>query len=279
MPFASLQVPDIPTPNISGPNNYRAVKPFTDDTDALSTRFDEVLNSSHTLFQRYLWFDSEQQIPTEVGFSGRPQVGKNLAMGHTWVLAENVVNELRFGYNYTSHLFDRSLPGEDYLARNFIAESGIRNLQGGTDPRYFGRPGASIVGYGGAVSQTGVDQGATDEVFSMSNATSKVAGRHNLRFGVQAQYRELFMNTPVNPQGSFSFNGAATGAANNRANAVADFLLGYCSICRGQYGTMDSNYVSPTVALFLDDVWQVSNKLTIQAGIRWDVPLSMARAR
>ena len=104
----------------------------------------------------------------------------------------------------------------------------------------------------------------------MSNATSKVAGRHNLRFGVQAQYRELFMNTPVNPQGSFSFNGAATGAANNRANAVADFLLGYCSICRGQYGTMDSNYVSPTVALFFDDVWQVSNKLTIQAGIRWE---------
>ncbi|MGH9369901.1 MAG: hypothetical protein ACRD15_00050, partial [Vicinamibacterales bacterium] len=115
-----------------------------------------------------------------------------------------------------------------------------------------------------------VDQGATDEVFSISSAMSRVAGRHNLRFGVRAQYRELFMNTPVNPQGAFDFNGRATGAANSRPHAVADFLLGYCSTCRGQYGTMDSNYRSPTVALFVDDVWQMSDRLTLQAGLRWE---------
>jgi hypothetical protein len=181
-----------------------------------------------------------------------------------------VVNEVRFGYNYSYHLFDFFLEGEDHLSRNWIAESGIRNLQGGTDPRYYGRPGANLVGFGNVVPRTGVDQGATDEVFSVSSATSRTAGRHNMRFGVQAQYRKLFMNTPVNPQGIFDFNGRATGAANSRPNAVADFLLGYCSTCRGQYGAMDSNYRSPTVALFADDVWRLNDRLTLQLGVRWE---------
>ncbi|MBA2604789.1 MAG: TonB-dependent receptor, partial [Acidobacteria bacterium] len=270
VPFAAIQVGAIPAPNVSGPNNYRSIRPFTENTDTINIRLDQVVGRDHTLFQRYLWFDSDQVIPGATTDSGRPQIGKNLAVGHTWVISPTLVNEIRFGYNYTSHLFDRFIEGEDYLSRNWIAEGGIRNLQGGTDPRYYGRPGTSIVGFGNAVPQTGVDQGATDEVFSISSATSKVAGRHNLRFGVQAQYRELFMNTPVNPQGSFAFNGRATGSPNSRPHAVADFLLGYCSTCRGQFGTMDSNYVSPTVALFLDDVWQVTSRITLQAGLRWE---------
>src|SRR5918994_1904627 len=64
-----------------------------------------------------------------------------------------------------------------------------------------------------------------------------------MRFGVQAQYRKLFMNTPVNPQGIFDFNGRATGAA---------------------------NYRSPTVALFADDVWRLNDRLTLQLGVRWE---------
>ena len=270
LPFAAIQIPAIPAPNIIGPNNYRAIRPFTEDSDSLSFRFDEVLNGDHTLFQRYMWFDSEQAIPSAITDSGRPQVGRNLALGHTWVMSRNFVNEIRFGYAYSSTCSiatsrARTTCRATGSARAVSATSRAERIRA-----YYGRHGDTLVGWGNAVPQTGVDQGATDKVFSVSSATSKAAGRHNLRFGVQAQYRDLFMNTPVNPQGAFTFNGRATGAANNRANAVADFLLGYCSTCRGQYGSMDSNYVSPTVALFFDDVWQATDKITIQAGVRWE---------
>ena len=140
VPFAAIQIPVIPAPNIIGPNNYRAIRPFTEDSDSLSFRFDEVLSGDHTLFQRYMWFDSEQAIPSAITDSGRPQVGRNLALGHTWVMSRNFVNEIRFGYAYSYHLFNRYIPGEDYLSRNWIAESGISNLQGGTDPRYLRPP-------------------------------------------------------------------------------------------------------------------------------------------
>lgn len=270
VPYAQLQSAVIPAPNTSGSNNYRAIRNFTDDTDTLSLRFDETLNERHSLFQRYIWSESDQIIPDALTDSGRPQAGRNLALGHTWVISPSLVNEIRFGYNYSYHLFDNMVPGEDYLSRNWVADMGIRNLQGGIDERYLGRPGGSIVGYGGIAPDTGVEQGATDHIFSISSATSKVARRHNLRFGVQAQYRKLYMNTSVNPRGAFTFNGRATGRANSAPNAVADFLLGYCSLCRGQFGTADSNYVSPTVALFFDDVWRITNALTLQAGVRWE---------
>ncbi|MGH9163837.1 MAG: hypothetical protein ACRD2X_28125, partial [Vicinamibacteraceae bacterium] len=270
VPFAALQAPAIPAPNLSGPNNYRAVRNFTDDTDTVNGRLDQLLNRSHTLFQRFLWYDSQQIIPEEITDTGRPQVGRNLALGHTWVISPTLVNEIRFGYNYAHHVGDNILTGEDYTSRNWVAETGLQNLQGGTDEQYFGRPGADLAGYGDVVPGTGIAQGATEDVFSISSATSKVAGRHNLRFGFQAQYRKFYQITPVGPRGALSFNGRATGQANSEPHAVADFLLGYCSTCAGQFGTADSNYVSPTFAPFFDDVWQVTDKLTLQMGLRWE---------
>ena len=98
----------------------------------------------------------------------------------------------------------------------------------------------------------------------MSNATSWVKGRHNVRFGIQAQFRKYDQLTEVPPRGGFTFNGQFTGSP------VADFLLGYCSTCTGAFGSSRSNYTSPTFAPFIDDNWQVSSKLTLQMGLRWE---------
>lgn len=268
--FAALQLDRVPAPNISGPNNYIKIENFLDQTDTVALRMDQVLNTSHSLFERYMWYDSDQTIPGAITNQFRPQAGKNLALGHTWVLSPSVVNEIRFGYNYAYHVGGDELPDEDRLSRNWVSEIGLRNLQGGITRDYFGRPGANIAGFGGVVPGTGVFQGATENVYSISNATSKVAGAHNLRFGFQAQYRKYYQTTPVGPRGGFSFNGRATGLVNSRPHAVADFLLGYCSSCTGQFGTGDANYVSPTFAPFFDDVWQVNRRLTLQMGIRWE---------
>jgi hypothetical protein len=271
VPFAQLQLDQIPIANLAGnSNNYRIIRPFTDDTDTATFRLDQPLSNSHNLFQRFMWYDSQQVIPGAFTDQGRPQKGRNLAMGHTWVMSPTLVNEVRFGYNYSYHIADNILNAEDYLSRNWVRDIGLRNLQGGITDAYFGRPGATIAGFGGIVPGTGVFQGATEDVYSISNATSKVAGAHNLRFGFQSQYRKFYQSTPVNPRGGFTFNGRATGAANNMTNAFADFLLGYCSTCTGQFGTADSNYTSPTFAPFFDDVWTVNNKLTLQMGVRWE---------
>ena len=96
------------------------------------------------------------------------------------------------------------------------------------------------------------------------NATSRTFGGHTLRFGVQAQFRKFEHLTDNSTRGNFTFNGNFTG------NSVADYLLGYCSTCAGAFGASGATYHSPTIAPFIDDNWQVNDKLSLQLGLRWE---------
>ena len=257
--FANTLGPTVPAPNLPGANNYRAFKPFNDDADTADVRLDQVISQKHTLFERFLYYKGSQLNPSLFSNTDFPQTGRNLAIGDTWVISPTIVNETRFGYNYAYHLnAPISLDG-----RNWVADIGLQNLAGGIDPIDYGRPGFTMTGYSGN-GEGGITQGATENIYSVSNATSWVRGGHNIRFGLQAQFRKFEHLTEVPPRGGFTFNGQFTG------NPVADFLLGYCSTCTGAFGSSRSTYHSPTIAPFFDDNWQISRSVTLQMGIRWE---------
>ncbi|HKB13202.1 MAG TPA: carboxypeptidase regulatory-like domain-containing protein [Vicinamibacterales bacterium] len=257
--FAKVLGPTVPAPNQSGANNLRIIKPFSDDADTMDVRLDQVATAKHNLFERFMYYKGQQTNPSLFSYTDFPQTGRNLAVGDTWVISPAVVNETRVGYNYAYHLnAPISLDG-----RNWVGDIGLQNLAGATDPIDFGRPGFNFAGFTGN-GEGGITQGATENIVSVSNATSWVKGRHNIRFGVQAQYRRFEHLTEVPPRGTFTFNGQFTG------NPIADFLVGYCSTCTGAFGSSRSTYTSPTVAPFFDDNWQVNGKLTLQMGIRWE---------
>jgi len=257
--FAQILAPTVPAPNNTGASNYRVVRDFVDDADTATVRADQVLGRNHTLFERYMHYDGRQNNPGTFTVTDLPQKGKNLAIGETAVLSTSLVNEFRFGYNYAYHLTAPiSLDG-----RNWVGDIGLRNLAGGTDPLDYGRPAFNLTGFTGN-GEGGITQGATEKIFSVSNATTKTFGGHNLRFGIQAQWRTFQHLTEVPPRGTFAFNGQFSG------NPIADFLLGYCSTCTGAFGSSRSTYHSPTVAPFIDDQWNVSRKLTLQVGLRWE---------
>ncbi len=257
--FARVLAPTIPAPNNTGVNNYLAIRDFTDDADTATGRGDQVLSAKHNLFERFMYYKGSQLNPGAFTYTDFPQKGRNLAVGETWVISQRIVNEIRVGYNYAYHLnAPVSLDG-----RNWVADIGLKNLAGATDPLDYGRPGFTISGFSGN-GEGGITQGATENMISVSNATSWVKGSHNLRFGLQAQYRIFEHLTEVPPRGGFTFNGQFTG------NPIADFLLGYCSTCTGAFGSSRSTYHSPTLAPFIDDNWQISRSLTLQMGLRWE---------
>jgi hypothetical protein len=257
--FAKTLTATIPAPNNNASNNYRVVRNFIDDADTATGRLDYVMGEKHTLFGRFMWSDGTQTQPAAFAQTTFPQKGKNLAIGETWVISPEWVNEIRFGYNYAYHLNTPINDGN----RNWVGDIGLRNLAGGSDSSDFGRPNFTISGFSGQGDGT-LTQGATENIFSVSDAVSRIAGKHNIRFGVQAQYRKFQHLTEVPPRGSFTFNGLYSG------NPIADYLLGYCSACGGAFGSSRSDYTSPTVSPFFDDIWQASRKLTIQMGLRWE---------
>jgi hypothetical protein len=257
--FATVLSPTIPGPNFSGPNNYFVTKTFTDDNDTVTFRADQVLSAKHSLSERYIWYDGSQLSPAVFTKTNFPQSAQNLSVGETYVITPTLVNEVRLGYNRANHIW---LP-QSLDAKNWDQLLGLRNLAGGTDPIDYGRPGWTIAGFAtqGEVTPT---QGAIENIYSISDALSKVWGKHTIRVGVQAQNRRFNHLTEVPPRGSFSFTGLFTG------NAIADYLLGYCATCQGALGSSRSAYRSNTFSPFINDVWQVTSRLTVNVGLRYE---------
>ena len=107
---------------------------------------------------------------------------------------------------------------------------------------------------------------------------------HNVRFGINVA-RQKMDNFEVQGAGAFSFSGGSTalrgGASPNQFNSMADFLLGYVS-AGSRSILLDDAATSRTWAfsLYARDQWQMSRKLTLSYGVRWDYfPMGVAKDR
>ncbi|MCX6628845.1 MAG: TonB-dependent receptor, partial [Candidatus Solibacter sp.] len=104
-------------------------------------------------------------------------------------------------------------------------------------------------------------------------------GNHSLKFGADMRWQQTNGADSAGQQGLFSFNSnetafpSASGAANraNSGNAFASFLLG--AVDNANYNGL---FVVPGIryeykAIFAQDDWKVSRKLTLNLGMRWDL--------
>ena len=109
-------------------------------------------------------------------------------------------------------------------------------------------------------------------------------GAHNVKFGIDVH--RLHMNHYEITAPSFNFTGGATalngGAAPNLFNGYADFLLGSADLA--QHGAAESAARTRTMAatssrrrcgsweygIYIRDQFQLTRKLTVSAGVRWE---------
>ena len=102
--FAQELAPTVPEPNNAAAGNYRVVQDFLDDADTATLRSDQVLSAAHTLFQRFIC-RRRQNNPAVFTVTDLPQKGRNLAVGETWVISPQLVNE--FGLDTTTPITSR----------------------------------------------------------------------------------------------------------------------------------------------------------------------------
>ena len=114
-----------------------------------------------------------------------------------------------------------------------------------------------------------------------ANATlTKVVGKHELSVGAEYMKRLMNVDQPPSPSGSYEFDLTAT--SQTTANAVggsdfASFLLGMGDT--GIEGTFQPSFTqdlfaaeaNPYYAAFVQDTYHATPKLTITAGLRWDI--------
>ena len=112
--------------------------------------------------------------------------------------------------------------------------------------------------------------------FEVANNWTKIAGTHVMKWGFDGRYEQYFLlqTATYSPRGRFTFTPGPTtlngGPANSFANSFAAFLLDQPnSVGR------DLAFISPTrrdkvYNLYFQDKWQVSKKLTLDLGARWE---------
>lgn len=221
--------------------------------EAFKGEFDFVLASS-----------SWPQLPIQYQIESRGIVSTLI---HTF--SPTLINEFTFGVNRALQTVEPLT--EDGLRRNqrdalnlglpqFFPEANPRNLI----------PNATFAG----VPNTGVlniEQRfpffGTNNIWNWSNNLSKIAGAHNMKFGIYVEH------TTRNAQRSAAFNG--TFSFNRDVNNPLETNYAYSNALLGSVQTYTEATGHPhaharylNVEWFAQDTWRVSSRFTIDAGVR-----------
>jgi hypothetical protein len=253
-------------PNLAGlGNNYSTTVPNNNYTDQTVDRIDQNLGDKVRLYFRYQYQTENllagSAIPTNSSTS--PVDMNNFTIGYTHTLTPRVVNEVRFGRQH----FSTATLNYFYLnsASNAGTQLGIPGFNGDTSFNNPGIPEFNVSGFSGW-GNSGTNWFQDDTTWQGTEQISWTHGSHSIMAG--AEFRKLITGRAAinSPRGTFTFNGQLTGYA------PADFVLGL-----PQSFTTPGPEIRNIVAewrdgFFVLDKWQVSRKLTLNYGLRYELP-------
>lgn len=255
-----------PLPNLVGggplgiANNYLNDEGRRSDGDQFTIRGDLTAIQNNTFFFRFSQTQEPQYVPSVIHNQGNDVdvLAQQGILGHTAVIGTNKVNEFKFGMNY----FKSANIQQRAFTRNVVGELGLQGVS--QDPLFWGIPVFQIAQYSNVGECNDCPFVNHNTTFMLSDNFSWTAGRHAIKFG--GEYRRLRFNQvgAVVPRGRFSWNGQYTG------DPMGDFLLGHMSNTEGQVGAPIANFRQNYMALYLQDTWRVTSKLTVNMGLRWE---------
>ena len=184
-------------------------------------------------------------------------------------ISPTLSNQLAAGVNYFTQNFSDANHSQDPLT--------LAGLNSGAT--LSGAPQIAINGFDSiGITPT---SGRNDISGQIADTLSWTVGKHQLRFG--AEYRRAYIDLYYNwgARGAFSFNGAqgpwsGATANNSSGNAdpnivtLADYLAGYTYQSNITLGTQERFIYTHTGSLFAQDSWQVTPKLNVNLGLRYD---------
>ncbi len=208
-------------------------------------------------------------------------ISKDVILQDTYVLKDNLVNQFKWGAaQYHSPDNNPTYGIDEYAA----STAGITGLPTGQASGSF--PEVKFSGGPQSIAQWGPQSGyvGNTDAFTLLDNLQWVHGRHTFTFG--GQYEWMAYNYLAADTGStvatlnYGLNetaqvsGASAAATANTGLPYASYLIG--AVDSGSY-TQYAPIAEETgsryhpFALYGNDDWQVTPKLTVNAGLRWDV--------
>ncbi|PYU56145.1 MAG: hypothetical protein DMG56_24170, partial [Acidobacteria bacterium] len=145
-------------------------------------------------------------------------------------------------------------------------------------------PGASdfLFGYSLGVNQCNCPLTEQEHQYQFVNNWTKLSGKHTMKFGADVRYAyNLRIPSDSHRAGQLDFNNDVTqGPAGAGGAGLAGFLLGEVSHFERYVSNSTNAYeTQPRLFFYGQDTIRLTPKLTINAGLRWEIyrPESAAR--
>ncbi|MBK9168286.1 MAG: TonB-dependent receptor [Bryobacterales bacterium] len=270
----SLKLLDFyPSPNLPDPslrNNFVQAQGRPINRDQFIGRFDFVESSSSQWSGRYSWGD-ENQLTELLRLNGEKIVTnfKQVMVSNTRVLSPLVVNETRFGFTK----FYNTTGPELAFTRDVVGELNVPGLASGP-PVQWGIPNVSLQGlYSGFGNSSEGPYENDNSAVQFINNLSIIRGKHTFKFGGEVRQDRYIQVGNQFARGQFTFQRNATAnlaQAGVTGDAFADFLLGETFQAEAAVSIADAKFHATGFALYVDDNWKVTPRLTINLGLRYE---------
>jgi len=240
------------------------------NADQYTYRIDFTESSKSSWFFRH-------SISRELGYDpfAIPDMGINTdtdvqqgVLANTRTFGSNKVNDIRFGLSrlFNAHISPRA------NTVNVVKELGI-NLPS-DNPLYWGVPNINVTGLSGLGEESDAPFLNYDTTIQLVDNFSWTLGTHSWKFGGEVRRVRYNQIGGVVTRGRFAFDGRYTNTGERTGatggHPFADFLLGNFNRSEGQIGAPIANFRSNYFALYLQDNWKITPKLTLNYGLRWE---------
>jgi hypothetical protein len=269
----------IPVPNQgvsnSVTNNFGWYFPYNSDLykgDWPMFRVDHKLTDKNSLYFRWM----ERKTPyirPGAGFEWATYTQKRdhrqMVGSDTHVFSPTLVNTFTFGRQTDFFLYGEDEKGVKPLTgAEAVAAIGLQGVNA-KGYKAMGFPQMTINGLSTLVNSTGAvgNINADDGVNTYTDSMTWAKGKHVLKFG--GEYRTYWwFSGSLNNQvyGNFTFNGSITGAG----IGFADFLLGIPQTSQRLDPLVNRPNHDKQAGFFITDTFKVTQKLTLDYGLRWD---------
>jgi hypothetical protein len=267
-----------PAPNLTGDPQFNGIDTSKTITrqDEGSGRLDHQFSEHDSVWARYTSF--RQPVTGSGGFVGlaHNQVtnGYNVAVNYTHLFSGSTLSEFHFGR--TSVNIDQG--------SNFANAPSSFGTQVGFSPNFAGgfRGGVSMIpqiviqGYIGnsnpsAHGAAQVDNTHVSNIWEYGGDFTKTVGRHTFKAGANFASNNsnaLYLNSNIqfaaaNTENPVDFSGG---------NAIASFLLGDPTEA-GRRNVIETEHGGWVDGFYAMDQWKVTNKLSVNLGLRYDITL------
>lgn len=277
-----LPPPNLPSAN--GQNNYFALLPFHKDTTSYDLKADYNPSTKDRFSVRYSYsrpviyqapiFGVEAGGPAAGSFEGTGfQNTYSTGINYDRIVSPTLISEFRVGVAY----YHNEALNADY-GNNTASQLGIPGINIGAF--FSGIPtidfgggfyNGNLIGYSASMpwirSETNID---------LANTWTKTHGNHTIKWGVDLRRMrdDLLQDQTFSPRGRYSFGSGQTslkgGPATSYYNTMASLLLDVPNQAGRDLGQYFPAYRQWEFFAFVSDRWQVTPKLTVDLGLRWE---------